>query len=79
MPELLSKQDTSNKFKNISANIEIDFKTIKAPLSEKLENFRLIGVLKDGKFIKITSKGDFGGNNFLDISLKKIETLKKNF
>ena len=79
LPELLSKQDTSNKFKNISANIEIDFKTIKAPLSEKLENFRLIGVLKDGKFIKITSKGDFGGNNFLDISLKKDRDSEKKF
>ena len=79
MPKLLSEQDTSNKFKNISANIEIDFKTIKAPLSEKLENFRLIGVLKNGKFIKITSKGDFGGNNFLDISLKKDRDSEKKF
>ena len=79
LPKLLSQQDTSNKFKNISANIEIDFKTIKAPLSEKLENFRLIGVLKNGKFIKITSKGDFGGNNFLDISLKKDRDSEKKF
>ena len=79
LPKLLSEQDTSNKFKNISANIEIDFKTIKAPLSEKLENFRLIGVLKNGKFIKITSKGDFGGNNFLDISLKKDRDSEKKF
>ena len=50
---------------------------IKVPLSEKLENFRLIGEIKKGKFTKISSKGDFGGNNFLDISLKKIITLKK--
>ena len=71
LPKLLNQQDKSDNFKKINTNIEIDFKNIKAPLSEKLENFRLIGEIKKGKFIKISSKGDFGGNNFLDISLKK--------
>ena len=41
-------------------------------MSEKLQNFKLIGEIK-GKFIKISSKGDYGGNNFLDISMKKIK------
>ena len=59
--------------------IEIDFKNIKAPLSEKLQNFRLIGEIQSGKFIKISSKGDFGGNNFLDISMKKDKKTNKRF
>ena len=42
-------------------SIEIDFKNIKIPVSEKLENFRLIGEIQKGKFVKISSKGDFGG------------------
>ena len=79
LPKFLNQQGTSNKFKNINTNIEIDFKTIKAPLSEKLENFRLIGDIKKGKFIKISSKGDFGGNNFLDITLKKDSDSEKKF
>ena len=79
LPKLLNQQITSNKFKKINTNIEIDFKNIKVPLSEKLENFRLIGEIKKGKFIKISSKGDFGGNNFLDISLKKDNNSEKRY
>ena len=40
-------------------------------MSETIKNFRLIGEIKQGKFIKISSKGDFGGQNYLDISMKK--------
>ena len=79
LPKLLNQQITSNKFQKINTNIEIDFKNIKVPLSEKLENFRLIGEIKKGKFIKISSKGDFGGNNFLDISLKKDNNSEKRY
>ena len=79
LPKILNQKGTNNNFKKINTNIEIDFKNIKAPLSEKLENFRLIGVIKKGKFIKISSKGDFGGNNFLDISLKKDNNSEKRF
>ena len=46
-------------------------------MSEDLKNFRLIGEIQKGEFIKISSKGDFGGNNFLDISMKKIKYNKK--
>ena len=63
-------QDSENKFKNLSSNIEIDFKNIKLPMSEKLKDFKLIGEIKRGQFVKISSKGDFGGENFLDISMK---------
>ena len=79
LPKLLNQQITSNKFQKINTNIEIDFKNIKVPLSEKLENFRLIGEIKKGKFIKISSKGDFGGNNFLDTSLKKDNNSEKRY
>ena len=46
LPKLLNQQISSNKFQKINTNIEIDFKNIKVPLSEKLENFRLIGEIK---------------------------------
>ena len=46
-------------------------------MSEKLQNFKLIGEIKKGQFIKISSKGDFGSNNFLDISMKKDENTEK--
>ena len=79
LPKLLNQQGKGNNFKKVNTNIEIDFINIKAPLSEKLENFRLIGEIKKGKFTKISSKGDFGGNNFLDISLKKDNDSEKRF
>ena len=48
-------------------------------MSEKINDFRLIGKIEKGQFIKITSKGDFGGNNFLDISMKKNKNSNKRF
>ena len=48
-------------------------------MSEKLENFKLIGEIKKGQFVKISSKGDFGGNNFLDISMKKDKNSDKKY
>ena len=77
--KFFSNQSSENKFKKINRNIEIEFKNIKAPLSEKLTNFTLLGEIKGGKFIKITSKGDFGGNNFLDISMRKDKNSNKKY
>ena len=71
-----SDKSTFNKF---NSEIEIDFKSIKFPLSEKLENFRLLGEIKLGKFTKISAKGDFGGNNFLDISMNKEKNGNKKY
>jgi len=48
-------------------------------MSENLQNFKLIGEIKKGQFIKISSKGDFGGNNFLDISMKKDKNTNKKY
>ena len=48
-------------------------------MSERLQNFKLIGEIKKGQFIKITSKGDFGSGNYLDISLKKDENSEKKY
>ena len=78
MIKFFSNQSDNNIFDEINSDIEIDFKNIKVPMSEKLKNFKLIGEIKKGKFMKISSKGDFGGNNFLDISMKKIKLILKN-
>ena len=71
LPKFLTQQSNENFLKKISKIIEINFKNINAPMSEKISDFRLIGKIEKGQFVKITSKGDFGGNNFLDISMKK--------
>ncbi len=73
------KKSSKNNLQNLTSKIEIDFKNIKVPMSEKLENFKLIGEIEKGKFNKITSKGDFGGNNFLDISLKRDKSSKTKY
>ena len=71
LTKFFSGNKGTNKLKNINKNIEIDFKDIKAPMSENLKNFKLLGQIKKGQFITISSKGDFGGDNFLDITMKK--------
>ncbi len=79
LPKFLSKQTEGKIFKKINSQIEIDFNNIKAPMSERLENFKLLGEIQAGKFVKISSKGDFGGNNFLDITMKKDKNSKKKY
>ncbi len=67
---LFSEKSNQNILSSISKDIEIDITNVIAPLSEKLNNFKLIGKIEKGKFIKISAKGDFGKNNFLDITMK---------
>ena len=79
LPKILAQKKNENYFKNINKNIEIEFVNVIAPLSEKLSNFRLIGKIEKGKLVKISSKGDFGNNNFLDITMKNNKSKKKKY
>jgi len=79
LPKFFKNQNSENKFKKINSDIDIDFKNIDVPLSEKLQNFKLIGQIKKGKFAKISAKGDFGNNNFLDITMKKSKSGKTKY
>ncbi len=77
--KFLNQKSKKNILNRINKEIEIDLKKIDTPLSKGLTNFRLIGTLQDGKFIKISSKGDFGDNKFLDISMKSDKKNKKKY
>ncbi len=79
LAKFFNNQSNKNNLKNINGSIEIDFEKIKAPMSETLQNFKLLGEIQQGQFIKISSKGDFGGNNFLDISMKKDQNTNKKY
>ena len=79
LPKILNKKNIKNSFLRINKKVEIDFTNIIAPLSENLKNFKLIGEIKKGKFIKLSSKGDFGNENFLDISMKSDKENKKKY
>ena len=77
--KFFKQKNDINRLELISKDFEIDFTNIIVPLSEKIKNFKLIGKIKNGKFTKISSKGDFGNNNFLDISLKSDNLNKKKY
>ena len=79
LAKFLNRNNSKNNFHNINGEIEIDFKNIKAPMSENLKNFKLLGEIRKGQFTKISSKGDFGGNNFLDISMQKDKNTNKKY
>ena len=79
LPKFLNQKTRGNNFFHINKDIEIDFYNIIAPLSENLKNFKLIGKIEKGKFTKISSKGDFGENNFLDITMKKDKKNQKKY
>tara|TARA_B100000579_G_scaffold372991_1_gene336420 strand:- start:668 stop:2854 length:2187 start_codon:yes stop_codon:yes gene_type:complete len=77
--KFLNLKSNNNILKKVNKEINIDLKNIDTPLSKKLKNFRLIGLLEKGKFVKISSKGDFGDNKFLDISMKNDKKSKKKY
>ena len=79
LPKILSKNVKKNNFSYINKEIEIDFTNIIIPLSENLRNFKLLGKIEKGKFNKISSKGDFGKNNFLDLTMKKDQKSNKKY
>ena len=79
LAKFFNNQSNENNFQNLDGSIEIDFKKVNVPMSETLQNFKLLGEINQGEFIKITSKGDFGGNNFLDISMKKDKNTSKKY
>ncbi len=79
LAKFIRNQTNKNNFNDLNSNIEIDFNNVKAPMSEKLKNFKLLGKIQKGQFVKISSKGDFGGNNFLDISMKKKKDTDKKY
>ena len=47
-------------------------------MSKKLSNFKLLENIQKGKFVKISSKGEFDNDKFLDISMKSDKKSKKN-
>ena len=70
----LTKDSKNNKFLNkISKNIEIDFNKILKGTNFPINKFRLVGKINKGAFEKISAKSDFGENEHLDISLKRME------
>ena len=79
LAKLFNNKNEKNQLEKISSNVQIDLKNIIISKSENLKNFKLIGKIKKGKFLKITSKGEFGGGNYLDISMKKNENNDKKF
>ena len=79
LQKFYTKKSDQNFLSNISKEVEINFDNLNLPLSENLKNFRLIGKIKNGKFLSISSKGDYDDNNFLDITLKNDSKNKKKY
>ena len=79
LPKFLSQKSNTNLLSDLNKEIDIDISNILAPLSENLKNFKLIGKIENGKFVKISSKGDFGNNKFLDISMQNDKNKEKKY
>ena len=79
LPQMFSGDENKIDLSLFSKSIEIDMQNIIAPLSENLKNFKLLGFIEKGNFIKINAKGDFGNNKFLDISMSNKKDSKKKY
>ncbi len=77
--KIFNQKEKKNYLSNVNKEIEIVLSNVIIPLSENLKNFRLIGKINKGKFSKISSKGNFTENNFLDISMKNNNKTKKKY
>ena len=51
--KFLNQKSKNNILRKINKSIDIDLKNIDTPLAKKLKNFKLIGVIEKGKFVKI--------------------------
>ena len=73
----INKNDKNSPFGKLNKLIEINFKSVLTKLSIPISNFNLLGEIKKGKLINISSKSEFPGNNYLDITLKKDKNSSK--
>lgn len=69
--KIINEKKNSNLFKLLNNKVSIKIDNINTRLSTNLRQFSLIGELEKGEFIKITSKGKFFADKYLDIMLKK--------
>ena len=79
LAKTFNNQSEENILKKIDKEIEINFDNIQLPKSKTLQNFKLIGEISKGKFVKISSKGDFEKNKFLDISMKQSKNNNRKY
>jgi hypothetical protein len=73
----LSSDSKKNLLKNFSKDIEINLSSLLTKSKIPLNDFRLIGSIKKGKFEKLSAKSEFSKKEYIDISLKKDENNKK--
>ena len=72
----INEKKKNNFLKNITKEIEVNFGSVATKKLIPIKKFNLIGKIKDGKFVKINSKGEFSQNQFLDITLKNSNVSK---
>jgi len=75
--ENINNNDKNYFFGKIDKLIEINFKNILTKLSIPISNFNLLGEIKKGKLVNISSKSEFPDANYLDITLKKDKNSNK--
>lgn len=68
---LIEKKNTQKTFENINKEITINLLNVETKLKHKIKNFNLIGKINKGKFVKLSSKGEFSNNKYLDLLLSK--------
>ena len=73
----ISSDSNTSLFKNFSKNVEIKLNSLITKSQIPLNEFNLIGVIKKGKFEKLSAKSEFSKNEYLDISLKKNKNNKQ--
>jgi hypothetical protein len=77
LSELINSKNQSSYLKNINKEIKIKIEEVITKSLKPLKNFNLLGEIERGKFTKISAKGDFGNDKYLDISLKTISKNQK--
>jgi len=75
--KILSEKNSSNPLKNLNKEIEIQFKELITKSKIPLSNFSLRGLIKKGKFSRLSAKSEASEEKYVDISLKKDPNNKK--
>ena len=72
-----SSENETMPLKNYTKDIEIKLNSLITKSQISLKNFNLIGQINKGKFDKLSAKGEFSKNEYLDVTLKIDKNKKK--
>ena len=77
LKSLYKKKNKKTFSKNFNSEVKVDFKKIITGTNDDLFNFAMIASIKNGSYVKLSSKGKFSENEIVEMSIYQVDNDKK--